>query len=333
MSDPSLVVVVRGTGSIGRQYLHALGHLRPRPHIVAWPVSSAPNPSRGPLPADVIGDPGVADDGATLAWIVASDTGRHIGDAVDAMRRGAGAILVEKPVATSVAEAVPLRAEPHAGQKVFVSAPLRFQSAMRCFREQLRRIGDVHSVRIECQSYLPDWRPGTDYRASYSARANEGGVLRDLIHEIDYSCWLFGAPSAVGGRLSSLGRLGIRSEETADVWWTLPNGATVSIRLDYLTRPGRRRMTACGSNGTIEWDGMAQTVDLRLADGTHETQHAPDARGAALARQVDAFVAIASSRPRSAELPTLTEGLTALAICDAVRRASVSGSDEPVRDS
>ncbi len=37
------------------------------------------------------------------------------------------------------------------------------------------------------QSWLPDWRPDRDYRESYSARLDEGGVLRDLVHEIDYA--------------------------------------------------------------------------------------------------------------------------------------------------
>ena len=36
---------------------------------------------------------------------------------------------------------------------------------------------------IECLSWLPDWRPGRDILAGYSARENEGGVLLDLVHD------------------------------------------------------------------------------------------------------------------------------------------------------
>ena len=50
------------------------------------------------------------------------------------------------------------------------------------------------SAHVSCQSWLPDWRPGRDYRESYSARADEGGALRDLVPELDYATALLGRP-------------------------------------------------------------------------------------------------------------------------------------------
>ena len=120
----------------------------------------------------------------------------------------------------------------------------RIETAEQDNRDLLPQIGAVHAVRVECQSYLPDWRPGSDYRESYSARADEGGVLRDLIHEIDYATWLFGWPVAVTARYGNTGRLGIAAEEWAELAWEAPADVEVSMRLDYLTRPPRRVMRA-----------------------------------------------------------------------------------------
>jgi len=39
---------------------------------------------------------------------------------------------------------------------------------------------------VHTGSYLPEWRPLTDYRANYAAREETGGgCILDCIHEID----------------------------------------------------------------------------------------------------------------------------------------------------
>src|SRR2546421_323520 len=66
----------------------------------------------------------------------------------------------------------------------------------------------IVSAEVRTASWLPGWRPGRDYRATYSAsRALGGGVLRDMSHELDYPSWLFGPwrrLTALGGHLSPL---------------------------------------------------------------------------------------------------------------------------------
>ena len=134
-----------------------------------------------------------------------------------------------------------------------MACALRFDSSLLLFRKHLTEIGRIRSVRIECQSFLPEWRPGTDYRNAYSARADEGGVLRDLIHEIDYAIWIFGLrPRSCP--LGKPGLLGIESDEFADILWEAPSGASVSIRLDYLTRIPRRKCVPVEILGI--WSGI-----------------------------------------------------------------------------
>ena len=265
------------------------------------------------------------------ACIVASSTDRHIADATEALTRGF-AVLVEKPLSHSTSGLSGLKATADAaGLPIFVACNLRFDEGLRTFRDRLPDIGNVNSVRIECQSFLPDWRPGTDYRQGYAARKDTGGVLLDLIHEIDYAIWCFGRPERVFASLGHSGQLEIDAEDSADLLWTSPAGAAVSIRLDYLTRQTRRRMIALGDAGGLEWDAVGKTVRIQRADGREEVERFEQERNDLYRKQAEAFLN-AVSGGSAGDLATFDEGATAVAVCDAARRSSRSREEEDVRD-
>lgn len=322
-------IAVLGTGSIGARHLRGLSRLAGvRP--IAVPLRSG---RRGELRAEgyaVAADLADAVRMGAQRCVIATDTGRHVQDALAALGHGLD-VLVEKPLATTAQEAVRLRDRAQAtGRRIFVGCVLRFSGSLSAFRAGLDQIGRVHGVQIVCQSYLPDWRPSRPYRRSYSARANEGGVLRDLIHEIDYAGWLFGWPQAVEARLRNSGRLKIEEEEIAQLNWDTPDGASVSVRLDYLTRPPRRRLSAFGEQGTIEWDGITNTVTLALSASTGAVQtHVAQDTDEMFALQARAFLN-AGNGVRDVRLATGEEGVRALAVCDAARRASASRREECV---
>ena len=303
-------IVVYGTGSIGFRHLQ----------LLAGPLALPVRPERRRELAGagypVVNSLNEAREKGARACVIATDTGRHLADAREALELGFD-LLVEKPLCVNSKEAKALLSRAHKKRRrVFTACVLRFSRSLNAFREQLVQIGKIHSARIECQSYLPDWRPTRDYRKSYSARANEGGVLRDLIHEIDYAGWIFGWPKALQGTLLNSQRLKIQAEESADLLWTTPLGVSVSIRLDYLTRPTRRRMVVCGDKGTMEWDGLSDSgfaKDQMYADQLKEFQHA----------------VVSGKRP--AHLATGEEGFRALAICDAARLSSKHRRETKVR--
>ena len=55
-----------------------------------------------------------------------------------------------------------------------------------------REIGKVVTAN-ECGSWLPEWRPGTDYRNGVSAKAKlGGGAALEISHEVDMARYLFG---------------------------------------------------------------------------------------------------------------------------------------------
>lgn len=313
-------VAVLGLGSIGAAHIQALERL-PDVEVIAVPARDrrvAEYRRTAPTLADA------AAEGAT-ACIVATNTGRHVEDVMAALELGLN-VLVEKPLGVDAAEATPLVARAaRAGRVVSVGYVLRFSTALNHFRDRLAELGRIHAVRIECQSYLPEWRPGRPFRESYSASAREGGVLRDLSHEIDYAGWLFGWPAAVQARVRNEGRLGIAADESADLLWEARDGCVVSMRLDYLTRPGHRRMIAAGERGTLEWDGIAGQVVQRLVDVPVWSEVRPQTREDRLLNEHKAF--LDGDDPR---LATLTDGLNSLAVCDAARWASLSGRTEVV---
>lgn len=268
--------------------------------------------------------------GARLA-VIATETGRHVADALDALAAGCE-VLIEKPVSASAAGLAELeRLATTAGRKIFVACNLRFDSGLRQFRSRLPQIGCVRSVRIECQSYLPDWRPERDYRQAYCADPEQGGALRDLVHEIDYAIWLYGRPERVLAVLSNTGALGIGAAEAADLLWHAPSGAVISLRLDYLTRKPRRRMTAYGDQGEITCDFLDKTVRLECAGAPSEMLQHEQERDQMMAEQAAEFLRTCSGNS-SSELVTFEQGAFAVALCDAARRSSNSGRFEPIDD-
>lgn len=320
---PEPTVVVRGTGSIGVRHLRVLrDRLGLRP--VAMPVRQERREALEREGFETVAD--LADVGrrAPVFSIVATDTARHLGDASELL--AFGPVLVEKPLAaTSRSLDDFTRARPFPGHRVAVGYCLRFSPSLHAFRDQMSRLGHVHAVRIESQSYLPDWRPARDYHDSYSGRVDEGGVLRDLSHEIDYAVWLFGRPGSIFATVERTGRLGIDVDDSAEVCWRTPLGALLSLRVDYLTRVARRRMLAFGSEGTLMWDALLGTVTLEVPGRDAEIVVQPSTADDWLAAQAHVFLG-QSAGP----LATLDEGAFVVKVIDAAFDAARAGAWQPV---
>ena len=319
--------LVRGSGSMGSRYLYLLRD-ELRVPVVAYP--------KRPARASELRDQGFQtiesleelEQYNTLHSIVATNTGEHLKDAQLLARFGK--VLIEKPLAPALSDLEGFNQNGDVDTRsISVAFCWRFSLAANFVKEALATLGQVYHVRIECSSFLPDWRPGTDYRESYSAREAEGGVLRDLAHEIDYAVWLFGYPSEISGLLSNNDQLGIRSEESADILWVAPDGATVSLRLDYLSKIPGRSMKACGEKGTITWDLLKSTVLIEAEDGSEQKHQFLDERSAMLVRQIKAFL---GSGDDAKLLASYEEGARVVALSDTARRFSFSQAWETIPD-
>jgi predicted dehydrogenase len=329
-SNKSLCVVV-GTGSIGQRHIMTL-RSSGKVDVFAFPVQSRPHPELQESEIKVLENWGQVQDLGVQHVIIATNTRRHAADIQSAMEAGCN-ILVEKPMAVNAEEAFSRYQEVQKSKlEIRVGCCMRFNQALNVFRRQLSQIGKIFSVRIECQSYLPDWRPQRPYKDSYSADPDEGGVLRDLVHEFDYASWIFGWPQSVTAKVRRTGLLGIPSEDSADILWETEGGVMVSITLDYLSRPTRRQMRAFGELGTLEWDGIKNRVVLSRPGNEPSKYNSSQARDGMYLEQDLAFLSVAAAPDgmHDERLASGADGVRVLAICDAARAASKKNHENMV---
>lgn len=154
------------------------------------------------------------------------------------------------------------------GDKLFyVACPLRYTSVIRWAKEN---IDFSHAVALRCMSssYLPDWRPGQDYRDTYSAHVEMGGGVHiDLIHEWDYISHLVGLPKEVRSLIARRSALEIDSPDVA-LYVADYGDKTVELHLDYYGRATRRLLEVYTDEDTIVCDLAHGCIDF-LKTGRH----------------------------------------------------------------
>lgn len=240
--------------------------------------------------------------------VIASRTHEHAAT-IEALVAGAfrGVVLVEKPLYES-----PRVLPRHGFKNLYVAYNLRFHPVVQAVRQHLQgeRVVSAHAY---VGQYLPDWRPGADYRCSYSARRAEGGgVLRDLSHELDYVQWLLGpwrSLTAAGGHHSNLE---IDSDDVFALQMVTARCPVVTVNMNYLDRVGQRRLVINTDAHTLRADLMAGTLEV---DG--ELRRFEVGRDDTYVRQHQAVLASDESTLCSAE-----EGLEVVRLIDAAERAA-----------
>ena len=98
--------------------------------------------------------------------LITNPTARHYETAM-LLKDKAKNLFIEKPVFdrtdydTSVFE--------NAKGIIYVACPLRYTEVIRYMKDILK-VEEIYAVRAICSSYLPEWRPETDYRDTYSSQ-------------------------------------------------------------------------------------------------------------------------------------------------------------------
>lgn len=200
--------------------------------------------------------------------VIANPTSEHYNTFSTLAQLGyRGTLLVEKPIFHCC-----LMVPNYSFRNVFVAYNLRFHPIIQRLKTLLRseRILSVHAY---VGQYLPDWRPATDYRTSYSASLERGGgVLRDLSHELDYLIWMLGGwkrVSAIGGHFSSLD---INSDDIFALMLVTQLCPVVMLQMNYLDRLARRFIIINTSKHTIEADFIRGTITVDRDSQSYTTE-------------------------------------------------------------
>ncbi len=188
--------------------------------------------------------------------VIASPTSRHHTDLAAVQSTGfTGPVLIEKPVVARSSEL-----QEGSFTDVFVGYNLRFHPVVVALRSRIAAT-DVLAVQVYAGQYLPDWRPGRRYQETSSAKHElGGGVLRDLSHDLDLLLSVIGPWEAVAATGGTRSRLEIDSDDLWAATVRASSGAIGSVQLDYLNRPGARRLTVVSDDVTIEADVMGGTI-------------------------------------------------------------------------
>jgi predicted dehydrogenase len=164
--------------------------------------------------------------------------------------------LVEKPIASSAYGLDEIR-EAARDLIAHVGYNLRFHATVVRASSLISddAIGRILHASFEYGSYLPGWRPKTDYRANYAASSSDGGIILDDIHEIDLACHILGMPTHIQCTAMNTLTLGIHHEETADIILSgQPMCPVTSVHMDYLQHAPTRKFKLIGTKGTLNAD-------------------------------------------------------------------------------
>jgi len=203
---------------------------------------------------------------------ICTPSGQHAAQVIAAARAGKH-VLVEKPMALSLADADAMIAACHrAGVKLGVAFQWR---ALSLFQRIYRAIqaGDLGDLTLGTVA-MPYYRSQAYYdqagwRGTWAL--DGGGVLMNQgIHLVDLLVWYMGDPAAVQAHAGTLHRV-IEVEDTLTATLRFSNGALATIAATTTAAPGfLHRLEIYGTKGGVQVKGDT-LGKWRLADRARET--------------------------------------------------------------
>ena len=251
-------ILIIGLGSIARKHIAAIREIDKQASIYA--LRSSPDAPSCDGVTDIYDLDALTGTTPDFA-IISNPTSCHAGTIRQLLDLRIP-LFIEKPVFESTAYDDLLADIDRAGITTYVACNLRHLSSLGFMHDYIRANPSrrINEVNVYCGSYLPEWRPGTDFRKCYSAIPElGGGVNIDLIHDIDYTCWIFGLPTLSFGLCRNASSLGIPAIDYANYSLIYP-GFTASIILNYYRRDYRRRLEVVFEDGTWTLDIKANRI-------------------------------------------------------------------------
>lgn len=240
-----------GFGSIAKKHVEVLQDLVPELEIFA--LRSNKNQPAIDGVTSVYGWNDLPKD--LNAICITNPTAKHLETLRRAIKLGIP-IFIEKPVFHGISEATNsiIQEVLRSGIPTYTACNLRFHPIIRRVKDELQN-RQALEVSAYCGSYLPDWRPGQDYREVYSAKKElGGGVHLDLIHEIDYLQFWFGPPQQTTSYFRQKSSLEIDTPDIAHYILEYSDHSAF-VTLNYYRKQPKRSVE-------IVWEDETWEVDL-----------------------------------------------------------------------
>jgi predicted dehydrogenase len=202
-------------------------------------------------------------------------------------------VYVEKPLAfrPDEVEAIAEAAAPVATRSM-LGLMMRYHPAVRALAAS--DLSDVFQFALTIGHDVTQWRQNWRFSESYAARAEGGGVLLDLCHELDLACCLF--PGLEATRVESLGHPAFPGVDFASRVSLRRRGLVGDVSMDYLTPLLHRRTTLRGTERMHDFDFAAQAYQVVEASGSRALD-LPLERNAMFLDAMRDFLALASGSP------------------------------------
>lgn len=277
-------VLICGLGSIGRRHARIFNSLLPGLELSAYRSGHGKECPELALMTNIFPDLLTAISWRPDAAVIASPAPFHQQQALVLARHGIP-LLIEKPIGSGLEN-------PSAWDELLclsrslpitIGYVLRHDPCALYVREKIKsmELGKILDADFYCGSWLPDWRPESDYRECVSSRRSlGGGALLELSHEIDLTYWLFGDLKITFASLQKSHLLDIDVEDQVLLTASAAKCPLVTIRLNFCTSPARRTLLIRCEQGELEWNILEGKVSIQLRDNTsfkyHVEQHPDD---------------------------------------------------------
>jgi predicted dehydrogenase len=256
-------LAIIGLGSIGKRHLRLVSEIRPDIEIIVV-RSGQGNPCQEEnMAKKTVYSINDAIQVGIQAAIISSPSTLHMEQSLELAKNGIH-LLIEKPLSHTF-ERVDRLLKLVTENKVVavVGYVLRYDLGAIKFKDWLsnKLTGIILHARIECGSYLPDWRQDQDYRKTVSASQElGGGILLELSHELDYLHWFFGRPTDVQAWIRNSGTLDISVEDQANLLLTSSEGYPITVQLDFNRRYAKRICNVLTTEGELTWNAIEKNV-------------------------------------------------------------------------
>ncbi len=246
-------VLIVGLGSIARKHIEVIRKIDSTSNIYALRSNRTTRQEEGVT--NIFTKKEIPED---IDFIIISNPTSCHAATIETLKDLNKPFFIEKPVFESIHHEDIVNEISNRGILTYVACNLRFLGSLAFLKKYITDNPDkrINEVNVYCGSYLPEWRPGIDFRKCYSAIPElGGGVHIDLIHEIDYVYWLFGQPDETRSICRNVSSLNIRAIDYANYNLIYPN-FVASIVLNYYRRDYKRTIE-------IVFDDSTWTLDLK----------------------------------------------------------------------